>query len=25
MRNCGVSKNVVCGYSCMYTVLSYPK
>ena len=25
MRNCGVSKNVVYGYSCRYTVLSHPK
>jgi len=25
MRNCGVSKNVVCGCSCRYTVLLHPK
>jgi len=25
MRNCGISKNVVYGYNCRYTVLSHPK
>jgi len=25
MRNCGVLKDVVYGYSSMYTVLSHPK
>ena len=25
MRNCGISKNVVCGCRCRYTILSHPK